>query len=190
MCFDSRPQCVLGRPQVSTKLDSFHGPLSIGLEGHFRNVNIPYMRSAIDKAASLGLPIWITEVDVQPGPNLAEFLYQVLREGHAHPPAVNGIVLWSAWSPQGCYRMCLTDNSFKNLPTGDVVDKIIREFFSVVVTATTDDNGFYETSLGHGDYEVSFEDHCQSEKHMKFPRMSQHFKLEASEDILNVKILA
>ncbi|KAI3755467.1 hypothetical protein L1987_55268 [Smallanthus sonchifolius] len=171
------------------RVEGYIGPLSIGLEGHFRNVNIPYMRSAIDKVASLGLPIWITEVDVQSGPNQAALLDQVLREGHAHP-AVNGMVVWSAWSPQGCYRMCLTDNSFNNLPTGDVVDKIIREFFNVEVTATMDVNGFYETSLGHGDYEVSFEDNYQSEKLMKFPQMSQHFKVEASEDILHVKILA
>lgn len=47
----------------------YRGPLSIGLEGHFTQVNIPYMRSAIDKIASSGLPIWITELDTQPGPN-------------------------------------------------------------------------------------------------------------------------
>ncbi|GKA76424.1 carbohydrate-binding, CenC-like protein [Tanacetum coccineum] len=47
----------------------YKGPLSIGLEGHFNNVNIPYMRSAIDKVTSSRLSIWLTEVDVQPGPN-------------------------------------------------------------------------------------------------------------------------
>ena len=84
-------------------------------------------------------------------------LDQVLIEAHAHP-LVNGIVLWSAWSPQGCFRMCLTDNSFRNLPTGDVVDRFIGEFSGAVITATTDVNGFYETKLIHGDYEVTFED--------------------------------
>ncbi|MFS7920269.1 putative endo-1,4-beta-xylanase [Helianthus anomalus] len=167
----------------------YNGPLSIGLEGHFRDVNIPYMRSAIDKVASSGLPIWITEVDVQAGPNQAALLDQVIREAHAHP-SVHGIVLWSAWSPQGCYRMCLTDNNFNNLPTGNVVDAIIRQFFNVEVTATTDVNGFYETSLIHGDYEVSFADQYQSEKDMKLTQMAQHFVVEASEDTLHVKVLA
>ncbi|KAF5814154.1 putative endo-1,4-beta-xylanase [Helianthus annuus] len=167
----------------------YHGPLSIGLEGHFRYANIPYMRSAIDKVASSGLPIWITEVDVQAGPNQAAVLDQVLREAHAHP-SVHGIVLWSAWSPQGCYRMCLTDNNFNNLPTGNVVDTIIRQFFNVEVTATTDVNGFYETSLIHGDYEVSFADQYQSEKDMNLTQMAQHFVVEASEDTLHVKVLA
>ncbi|CAI9303478.1 unnamed protein product [Lactuca saligna] len=82
---------------------------------------------------SIRLPIWITELDVQPGPTQGGLLEQVLREAHTHP-AVNGIVLWSAWSPEGCYRMCLTDNDFRNLATGDVVDKIIKEFFGAVVS--------------------------------------------------------
>nr|GEW45057.1 carbohydrate-binding, CenC-like protein [Tanacetum cinerariifolium] len=135
----------------------YDGPLSIGLEGHFRYLNIPYMRSAIDKVATSGLSIWLTEVDTQPGPDQAAELDQVLREAHAHP-FVNGIVLWSAWSPKGCFRMCLTDNSFRNLPTGDVVDQFIGEFSGAFVTATTDVNGFYETKLIHGDYEVTFRD--------------------------------
>lgn len=121
----------------------------------------------------------------------AGILEQVLREVHAHP-AVNGIILWSAWSPQGCYRMCLTDNNFRNLPTGDVVDKIINEFANAVVTVTTDVNGFYETLLVHGDYEVTFEDfeHNQPDKYVKSPIISHQFKVEASEDILHIKISA
>lgn len=167
----------------------YDGPLSIGLEGHFRHLNIPYMRSAIDKVASSGLPIWLTEVDVQPGPDEAAVLDQVLREAHAHP-SVNGIVLWSAWSPKGCFRMCLTDNSFRNLPTGDVVDRFIRKFSGAVVTATTDVNGFYETKLIHGDYEVTFKDAdpYKFEKYTESQRISHHFKVEASssaEDIFH-----
>lgn len=114
---------------------------------------------------------------------------QVLREAHAHP-AVNGIVMWSAWSPKGCFRMCLTDNDFRNLPTGDVVDKIIREFFGAVATATTDADGYYETSLIHGDYEVRSAD-FDRHRSEKAP-MSWGFKVEplgSSQDVLNIKIL-
>ncbi|KAI5678509.1 hypothetical protein M9H77_09459 [Catharanthus roseus] len=42
----------------------YNGPLGIGLEGHFKTPNIPYIRATIDALASLGLPIWITELDV------------------------------------------------------------------------------------------------------------------------------
>ncbi|XP_031249946.1 endo-1,4-beta-xylanase 5-like [Pistacia vera] len=127
--------------------------VAIGLESHFRVPNIPYMRASIDKLAAAGVPIWLTEVDVEKGPNQALFLEQVLREGHSHPK-VGGIVIWGAWSPQGCYRMCLTDNNFNNLPTGNVVDKLLNEWGRRKLQATTDDNGFFEASLSHGDYEV------------------------------------
>ncbi|XP_071712548.1 endo-1,4-beta-xylanase 5-like [Rutidosis leptorrhynchoides] len=139
------------------RAEVYNVPLSIGVEGHFSKCNIPYMRSAIDKLATSGLPIWLTEEDVHYGPNQATILEQVIREAHAHP-SVNGIVLWSAWDSKGCYRMCLTDNNFRNFPTGDVVDKILREFFGAVIKATTDVRGFYKTSLTHGDYEVTVPD--------------------------------
>ncbi|CAK9315717.1 unnamed protein product [Citrullus colocynthis] len=131
------------------------GRFGIGLESHFGpSPNIPYMRSAIDTLGSAGVPIWLTEVDVSNSPNQAYNLEQVLREGFSHPK-VNGIVIWSAWSPGGCYRMCLTDNNFNNLPTGNVVDKLLKEWgIKGSITATTDANGFFEGSLFHGEYEM------------------------------------
>ncbi|KAM1006817.1 hypothetical protein COP2_003614 [Malus domestica] len=36
----------------------------IGLEGHFTVPNLPLMRAILDKLATLGLPIWLTEVDI------------------------------------------------------------------------------------------------------------------------------
>ena len=36
----------------------------IGLEGHFTVPNLPLMRAVLDKLATLGLPIWLTEVDI------------------------------------------------------------------------------------------------------------------------------
>ncbi|VVA30118.1 PREDICTED: endo-1 4-beta-xylanase [Prunus dulcis] len=129
--------------------------MAIGLESHFTTPNIPYIRSSIDSLAAAKVPIWITELDVTSGPNQASYLEQILREVHAHPQ-IQGIVIWSAWNPRGCYRMCLTDNNFKNLPTGDVVDKLIHEFglTSGLASGMTDPNGFFEASLFQGDYEV------------------------------------
>ncbi|KAK0604612.1 hypothetical protein LWI29_017473 [Acer saccharum] len=129
--------------------------MAIGLEGHFNTTSLPYMRSSIDTLAAAGLPIWLTEVDVQSSPSQAKYLEQVLREAHSHPK-VKGIVIWSAWSAGGCYKMCLTDNNFKNLPTGDVVDKLLKEWGSkaAATAGTTDANGFFKASLFHGDYQV------------------------------------
>ncbi|OWM79162.1 endo-1,4-beta-xylanase 5-like [Punica granatum] len=131
-----------------------HKNLAIGLEGHFTSLDLAYMRSAIDTLGSLGLPIWLTEVDVGgSSPAQADMLEQLLREAHSHPK-VNGIVIWSAWKPQGCYRMCLTDNNFKNLPTGNVVDKLLKEWGAAPLSGTTDSEGFVEASLFRGKYQV------------------------------------
>lgn len=84
----------------------------------------------------------------------AAYLDQLLRELHSHRE-IQGIMLWSAWSPQGCYRMCLTDNNFKNLATGDVVDRFRTTLSSTADSdGTTDSDGYFEASLFHGEYEA------------------------------------
>ncbi|XP_057422152.1 endo-1,4-beta-xylanase 5-like [Lotus japonicus] len=131
-------------------------PLGIGLESHFPNFppNLPFMRASIDTLASTGFPIWITELDVANQPGQVEYFEQVLREAHSHPK-VQGIVMWTAWSPNGdCYRICLVDNNFKNLPAGDVVDKLLNEWGLRKLLGKTDQNGFLDLSLFHGDYEI------------------------------------
>lgn len=44
----------------------YSGPLGIGLEGHFNYYapSLPYIRASLDMFASTGLPVWITEFDV------------------------------------------------------------------------------------------------------------------------------
>ncbi|RCV46044.1 hypothetical protein SETIT_9G500900v2 [Setaria italica] len=130
------------------------GRMAIGLEGHFSTPNIPYIRAALDTMSKAGVPIWLTEIDVAPGPNQAANLEKILREVYSHP-AVHGIILWTAWHQQGCYVMCLTDNNFRNLPTGDVVDKLIREWQTRSHAGVADADGYYEAELFHGDYEVT-----------------------------------
>ncbi|CAO2143534.1 unnamed protein product [Urochloa humidicola] len=130
------------------------GRMAIGLEGHFTTPNIPYIRAALDTMSKAGVPIWLTEIDVAPGPNQAGNLEMILREVYAHP-AVQGIILWTAWHPQGCYVMCLTDNGFRNLPTGDVVDKLIAEWQTRSHAGVADADGYYEAELFHGEYKVT-----------------------------------
>ncbi|VFQ95968.1 unnamed protein product [Cuscuta campestris] len=134
----------------------YNGPLGIGLEAHFGVPDLAYVRSAIDTLASTNLPIWITELDVSPRANQGILLEQILNELVSHP-AVQGIVIWSAWKPDGCYKMCLTDNSFKNLPTGDVVDGVLKRMSGQGLGGTTAAGGYFETSLFHGDYQVKVE---------------------------------
>ncbi|KAI4297748.1 hypothetical protein L6164_037619 [Bauhinia variegata] len=127
----------------------------IGLEGHFTIPNLPLMRAILDKLATLGLPIWLTEVDISKTLDKysqAIYLEQVLREGFSHP-SVNGIMLWTAFHPQGCYQMCLTDRNFH--PAGDVVDKLLQEWETVDINGITDEYGSYSFYGFLGEYRVN-----------------------------------
>ncbi|ESW03678.1 hypothetical protein PHAVU_011G033100 [Phaseolus vulgaris] len=129
-------------------------PMGIGLESHFSHaINFPYMRSSLDYLGATRLPIWITELDVASQPRQLQYFELALKEAHSHP-MVRGIVMWTAWSPQGCYKLCLVDNNFKNLPAGNVVDKFISQWKSNKLSGVTDKNGFLEITLFHGDYEM------------------------------------
>ncbi|OWM64783.1 hypothetical protein CDL15_Pgr028500 [Punica granatum] len=135
----------------------------IGVQGHFGSgqPNLAYMRASLDILATTGLPIWLTEVSVARDPNQTENVQQqaqhledVLREAYAHP-AVQGIIMFAGPAAAGFNDTTLVDLSFNNTPSGDVVDKLIREWKSDVPGAGTDSEGFFETSLFYGEYEVS-----------------------------------
>ena len=129
----------------------------IGLQGHFTVPNLPLMRAIIDKMTTLKLPIWLTEVDISSKlskEKQAVYLEQVLREGFSHP-SVSGIMLWTALHPNGCYQMCLTDNNLQNLPAGDVVDRLLKEWQTGEVTGHTDAHGSYSFYGFLGEYKVS-----------------------------------
>ncbi|CAN7033867.1 hypothetical protein IGI04_031834 [Brassica rapa subsp. trilocularis] len=129
----------------------------VGLEGHFTRPNVALMRANLDKLATLELPVWLTEIDISSTLDhrtQAIYLEQVLREGFSHP-SVNGIILWTALHPNGCYQMCLTDDKFINLPAGDVVDKKLLEWTTGEVKAKTDDHGTFSFLGFLGEYRVS-----------------------------------
>ncbi|XP_052169554.1 endo-1,4-beta-xylanase 4-like [Oryza glaberrima] len=160
--------------------------LGVGLESHFSTPNIPYMRSALDTLAQLKLPMWLTEVDVVKGPNQVKFLEQVLREGYAHP-SVNGMIMWAAWHAKGCYVMCLTDNSFKNLPVGTLVDKLIAEWKTHKTAATTGADGALELDLPHGDYNLTVS-HPSLGTNATVRAMTVDAASLASEHLINIKV--
>ncbi|XP_042432155.1 endo-1,4-beta-xylanase 5-like [Zingiber officinale] len=149
----------------------------IGLQGHFGRPNIPLMRAVLDKLASLGLPIWLTEVDI--AQNLGEhrqgvFLEEVLREAFAYP-SVSGIVLWAALHPDGCYQMCLTDGGLGNLPTGEVVENLLREW-ETKEGGASDEHGQYSFVGFLGEYKVSVVDGNKSAEITMFLSRSDETK--------------
>ncbi|KAJ7967580.1 Endo-1,4-beta-xylanase [Quillaja saponaria] len=131
-------------------------PAAIGLQGHFGSgqPNIAYMRSCLDILGTTGLPIWLTEVDVEKDPNQAEYLEEILREGFSHP-AVQGIIVFAGPALAGFKVMPLADEDFNNTPAGDVVDKLISEWKTTPPEVKADSRGFVDISLFHGDYDVT-----------------------------------
>nr|GMC87438.1 endo-1,4-beta-xylanase 5-like [Ipomoea batatas] len=129
----------------------------IGLEGHFTVPNPPLIRATLDKLATLNLPIWLTEVDISKTldeQTQAKYLEVVLREGFSHP-AVNGIMLWTALHPYGCYQMCLTDQNFRNLPAGDIVDELLKEWQTEKMEGQTDSHGSFSFYGFLGEYNLT-----------------------------------
>ncbi|KAM7251377.1 hypothetical protein ACFE04_023260 [Oxalis oulophora] len=133
--------------------------LGIGVQGHFNasEPNLAYMRSTLDTLATFGLPIWLTEVSVEKDPNQAHYLEEILREAHAHP-AVQGIIIFGGPAVSGFSPLSLSDQDMKNTAAGDVVDKLICEWQTRSLVATTNGQGFFEMSLFHGDYNITVED--------------------------------
>lgn len=82
------------------------------------------------------------------------YLEEVLREGFSHP-AVKGIIMWSALRRGNCYQMCLTDDDFNNLPTGDVIDKLLNEWQTGHVEGHTDEHGSYSFFGFLGEHKVT-----------------------------------
>ncbi|WOH04923.1 hypothetical protein DCAR_0624335 [Daucus carota subsp. sativus] len=131
--------------------------VAIGLQGHFQRPNIPYIRACLDTLGAMNMPIWLTELTVdQKQPNQAEYLEEIMREVYSHR-AVEGMIVWSGWKPTGCREMCLTDNQFKNLPAGDVVDKLINEWRTKKLEGVTDENGVFQCQIVKGLYNVTIE---------------------------------
>lgn len=51
--------------------------------------------------------------------------------------------------------MCLTDSNLNNLPAGDVVDKLVKEWETEMVAGKTDVHGTYSFDGFLGEYKVN-----------------------------------
>ncbi|KAL9237870.1 hypothetical protein vseg_012367 [Gypsophila vaccaria] len=131
-------------------------PMAVGLQSRFMSgqPNLVYMRAGMDYLASMGFPLWLTEVFLDKGQDQEYYLEDVLREGYSHP-AVKGIVIWPTSPFSKHCEMCLTDETFKNTPNGDIVDKLIKLWNSEPLDLSVDIQGVSEAVLFHGDYEVT-----------------------------------
>ncbi|EXC41981.1 putative endo-1,4-beta-xylanase C [Morus notabilis] len=93
-------------------------------------------------------------VEILSFPGNAQYLEEILREGYSHP-AVQGIIMFAGPELAGFNVTTLADINFENTPAGYVVDELIQEWNSGTLETRTDNKGFIDLSLFHGDYGVT-----------------------------------
>ncbi|KAI3774300.1 hypothetical protein L1987_48850 [Smallanthus sonchifolius] len=155
----------------------------VGLEGHFTTPNSALIRGVLDQLGTLQLPIWLTEVDISntlDQDTQGMYFEVVLREVYSHP-SVNGIMLWTAMDPEGCYQMCLTDPNFQNPPAGDVVDKLLlKEWSTGVVNGQSDEDGTFSFDGFLGEYmvNVNFGNRTSNSTFFIYKGETNHFSIQ------------
>ncbi|MCO5585694.1 hypothetical protein L7F22_039630 [Adiantum nelumboides] len=108
----------------------------------------------------------------------AIYLEDILQEAFSHP-AVNGIVMWTAWEPKGCYRMCLTDNNMANLATGDVVDALLQEWEQVEILTHTGGASKWRGPIGAHNVSIHWHNNTYYTSLLVHPGKGvQHFVME------------
>ncbi|XP_010437715.1 PREDICTED: uncharacterized protein LOC104721433 isoform X2 [Camelina sativa] len=154
---------------------------AIGAQGHFSPTqpNLAYMRSALDTLGSLGLPIWLTEVDMPKCPDQEKYIEDILREAYSHP-AVKGIIIFAGPEVSGFDKLTLADKDFINTKTGDVIDKLLKEWQQSSeiskIFMTDSENEEEDISLLHGHYNVNV-------RHPWMKNLSKSFSLEVTKEM-------
>ncbi len=133
----------------------------IGIQGHIWNEEVlatPHViKQRLDKLATLGLPIWITEFDVAQADaeKNADLLELVYRTAYSHP-AVEGITLWAFWS-EASWRgpnASLATKDWSLNAAGRRYEALMKEW-STQVSGSTDENGLFTCHAFPGDYTLT-----------------------------------
>ncbi|KAI4388645.1 hypothetical protein MLD38_000956, partial [Melastoma candidum] len=126
----------------------------IGIQGHISNPVGPTVCSALDKLGILGLPIWLTEMDVTSVNEhiRGDDLEVMLREAFAHP-AIDGVMFWGFWE-----LSCGTNTHWVDAE-GNVNEAgkrylLLRKEWSTRTTGHLDQQGEYTFRGYHGTYDI------------------------------------
>ena len=145
--------------QVQGFLDQGFPIDGIGVQGHFRNVDPWAVQLRLDKVGQFGLPVWITELDVELADEQAraDGLEAVLRMAYAHP-AVEGVVLWGFWAGSHWRGpdAALVDLDWTPNAAGRRFEDLLAEW-TTTESRTTNANGAARARVFHGDYRIEVE---------------------------------
>jgi len=133
----------------------------VGIQGHLWSEDIlahpQVVKERLDKVATLGLPIWISEFDTaDPNEKVnADRLELVYRTAYSHP-AVEGIMAWVFWAgnswrgPSGG----LAKRDWTLNEAGKRFEALMAEW-STNISGSTDSTGILAFRGYHGDYSVT-----------------------------------
>jgi GH35 family endo-1,4-beta-xylanase len=136
----------------------------VGIQGHIWSEDIlarpEVIRQRLDRVATLGLPIWISEFDVADADEKsnADKLELVYRTAYSHP-AVEGIMMWVFWAgaswrgPNGG----LAHRDWTLNEAGRRFEALMAEW-STTAAGRTDSTGAFAFHGYHGDYAVTLKD--------------------------------
>ncbi|KAL6883228.1 hypothetical protein ACP4OV_010642 [Aristida adscensionis] len=128
----------------------------VGLQGHMTNPVGEVICDALDKlAAGVGLPVWLTEVDVVEADEAlrAEDLEVVLREAYAHP-AVEGLMLWGFLQDRMWRRDAFLVNADGTLNCAGQRFVELRREWKTQARGHIDEDGHFRFRGFHGTYVV------------------------------------
>lgn len=131
----------------------------IGFQGHFGGGVIPPTRllSGLDRFSAFGLPIAITEFDINTtDENLqAAYMRDFMTAVFSHP-SVNGIIMWGFW--EGRHWLpdaALWNRDWSIRPHGQVWMDLVHKAWWTNADGKTDRRGEFKTRGFLGDYEIT-----------------------------------
>jgi GH35 family endo-1,4-beta-xylanase len=130
----------------------------IGMQGHFGSDLTPPTRmlEILDRYAKFGLPIQITEFDVQVSNETlqADFTRDFLTTMFSHP-AVNGVVMWGFWEGRHyAPGAALWRKDWSIKPNGQAWSDLVLRQWRTNIEATSNAVGTFQTRGFLGDYEI------------------------------------
>jgi uncharacterized repeat protein (TIGR02059 family) len=144
---------------VRTMLNNGAPVTGIGAQCHIgSSVDLTNFKSRFDQLAQFGLPIKVTEFDMN-AKSLTEQQYAVemakmMRLCFSHP-AIEGFIFWGLTEPtwaDGIINVIREDKTTKI--AADTIYKLIHEEWHTDVAGTTDVNGMFSFKGYYGDYDV------------------------------------
>lgn len=134
----------------------------IGIQGHIDSPIGSIFCSALDKLGTLGIPIWLTELDVSSINEYvrADDLEVMLREAYAHP-SVEGVMLWGFWEMfMSRDDACLVDADGRVNEAGNRFLKLKDEWLTHAHGCVNEDGEFLYRGF-HGTYEIEVVTACK-----------------------------